>query len=223
MATATKSGKKSKQGTEEMITSAYMDYLLINGKKPSTVYKFCKDLGLPESEFYKISNSFEALETKIWSGFMERAVASTQADKQFEGFSAREKMLSLYFVLLEILKQNRSFAMLTSGIRLRQEMVPMCLKDFRKTFEEFVAKVMGEGKSNGEVAERPYLDQRYPQLFWLHMIVLLGFWKDDSSSDFEQTDAFVEKSVNLAFDLIGKGTLDNAIDFAKFLFQSKFK
>jgi len=73
------------------------------------------------------------------------------------------------------------------------------------------------------VAERPYLDQRYPQLFWLHMIVLLGFWKDDSSSDFEQTDAFVEKSVNLAFDLIGKGTLDNAIDFAKFLFQSKFK
>ena len=223
MATATKSSKKTKQGNEEMIISAYMDHLLINGKKPSTVYKFCKDLGIPESEFYKVGNSFEAIETRIWANYMERDVSAAKADKQFEGFSGREKMLSLYFVLMEILKQNRSFALLTSGIRLQQDFIPTCMKGFREKFESFVAEVMGEGKNSGEVANRPLLDSRYPQLFWIHLVVVIGFWKDDSSADFEQTDAFIEKSLNLAFDLIGKGTLDNAIDFAKFLYQSKFK
>jgi len=52
---------------------------------------------------------------------------------------------------------------------------------------------------------------------------LLVFWKEDESPGFEKTDAAVEKSVNLAFDLIGKGAVDSFIDFAKFLYQSKTK
>ena len=52
---------------------------------------------------------------------------------------------------------------------------------------------------------------------------MLKFWKDDSSADFEKTDAAVEKSVNLAFDLIGKGAVDSVVDFAKFLYQTKFR
>jgi hypothetical protein len=83
--------------------------------------------------------------------------------------------------------------------------------------------VLSSGKDTGEVASRPYVDKKYPQLFWLHMGFILMFWKDDSSSGFENTDAAIEKSVNLAFDLIGKGTVDSVIDFAKFLYQTKVK
>jgi hypothetical protein len=97
------------------------------------------------------------------------------------------------------------------------------LKEFKSSFEEFVGSILTDGKSKGEVAERPYLDKRYPQLFWVHMSFLLLFWRDDDSAGFEKTDAFVEKSVNLAFDLIGKGALDSAIDLAKFLYQTKMK
>ena len=49
------------------------------------------------------------------------------------------------------------------------------------------------------------------------------FWKEDNSPGFEKTDAAIEKSVNLAFDLIGKGAVDSAIDFAKFMYQNKMK
>jgi hypothetical protein len=78
-----------------------------------------------------------------------------------------------------------------------------------------------DGKTRGEVAARPYLDKQYPALFWFHLGFVLLFWKDDDSAGFEKTDAAVEKSVNLAFDLIGKGALDTAIDFAKFIYQTK--
>ena len=70
-------------------------------------------------------------------------------------------------------------------------------------------------------AARPKIDETYPKIFWLHLVILLQYWKNDDSEGFENTDAFVEKSVNLAFDLISKGALDTAIDFIKFLYQTK--
>jgi hypothetical protein len=57
----------------------------------------------------------------------------------------------------------------------------------------------------------------------MQLAFLLMFWRDDNSPAFEQTDAAIEKSVNLAFDLIGKGAIDSMLDFAKFLYQSKMK
>jgi hypothetical protein len=54
----------------------------------------------------------------------------------------------------------------------------------------------------------------------MHFMFILQFWAHDESANFEKTDAAIEKSVNLAFDLIGKGILDNALDFGKFLYQN---
>lgn len=224
----TKSSKttraKVKTGsTSEKIMSAYTEYLLMNGKQPSSVYKFCLDLGIKEEEFYNHFGSFEALEKTIWNGFIEQVVKSLQADKGFSDFNSREKILALYFTLAEVLKSNRSFVLLQLNNYKKPELVPLFLKDFKHTFEEFVGGILNDGKSKGEIAERPYLDKKYPQLFWVHLSFFLLFWKEDDSAAFEKSDAFIEKSVNLAFDLIGKGAFDSAVDFAKFLYQSKMK
>jgi AcrR family transcriptional regulator len=224
----TKASKSSRakgkaNGTEAKIKSAYIDYLLNNGKQPSSIYKFCLDLKLKEDEFYKHFGSFESIEKQIWKGFIDTVTTSLNADKSFSDFSAREKLLAFYFTLAEVLKSNRSFALLQLKEHRRPEIIPTFLKEFKTSFEEFVGGILTDGKSKGEVAERPYLDKRYPQLFWVHFGFLLLYWKDDDSPGFDQTDAFIEKSVNLAFDLIGKGAFDSAIDFAKFLYQSKVK
>lgn len=208
---------------EATLKSAYIDFLLNHGKQPTSIYKFCLELGLKEEEFYNHFGSFEALEKNIWKGFMTQTINSLTADPDFETFNAREKLLAFYFTLLETLKSNRSFILLQLHQHKKLEIIPGFLKEFKATFEEFVESILTDGKSKGEVAERPYLDKRYPQLFWVHMSFLLLFWRDDDSAGFEKTDAFVEKSVNLAFDLIGKGALDSAIDFAKFLYQTKMK
>jgi hypothetical protein len=83
-----------------------------------------------------------------------------------------------------------------------------------------VNDLVTEGKDTTEVAERPFTNQ-YEKAFWLHFLFITRFWVNDDSSDFEKTDAAIEKSVNLAFDLVGKGPLDSMLDFAKFLFQNK--
>jgi hypothetical protein len=222
MEKAKKSGsKKTKSLSEESLIMAYQEYLLLNGKKPTTVYKFCKDLGIQENDFYKVAGSFEALEKHIWAGYIRETLTILESDSSFEGFSAREKLLSFYFTLMEKLKANRSFAMLLLNRHERMTVMPNFLKTFKQHFEEIITRILSDGKATGEVAERPYLDKRYPQLLWVHMTLLLNYWKEDDSAEFENTDAFIEKSVNLAFNLIGKGAVDSAIDFAKFLYQSK--
>lgn len=213
--------KASNSTSAEKIKSAFQEYLLINGKKPASVYKFCLDLGIKEDEFYSHFGSFEGLEKSLWKGFVEDTINRLKADKSFAAFTTREKILAFYYTLFETLKLHRSFVLLELSSYKKLEFVPEFIKGFKASYESFMEELLNEGKAQGEVATRPFLDKRYPKLFWLHMGFLLIFWKEDDSPDFEKTDAAVEKSVNLAFDLIGKGAVDSAIDFAKFLYQTK--
>jgi len=223
MKTTKKSQAGKRTAKSNTITDAYVEYVLVNGRQPASVYKFCLDLGIKEEEFYNQYGSFEALEKHLWKGYIGQAIQTLTSDSSFADFNAREKMLALYFTLAEILKSNRSFVLHQLNHHRKPELVPSFLKEFKHDFEEFVGNILTDGKSKGEVAERPYLDKRYPQLFWIHMSFLLLFWKQDDSAGFEKTDAFIEKSVNLAFDLIGKGALDSAIDFLKVPLPNKFE
>jgi hypothetical protein len=220
--TAKKSTRKSTaKASDSGIASAYVEFLLENGKRPASVYKFSIDLGITENEFYDEFGSFGGLERTIWNSFLHRTLDRLNADKSFSSFTAREKLLAFYYTFFEELKSNRSFVLIQLQNRNRLEIIPEFLKDFRKSFENFVDSILKTGKANGEVANRPYLDKSYPELFWMHMGFILLFWRDDSSAGFQKTDAAIEKSVNLAFDLIGKGAVDTAFDFAKFLYQTK--
>ncbi len=215
-----KSGNKP---ADDVIRASYIEYLLTEGKRPASVYKFCLDLGIKEDDFYNHFGSFDGLEKHIWKGFIDKTINRLNADESFSAFSTREKILAFYFTLLEELKSNRSYVIFQFNHSQKPEFVPEYIKSFKSTFESFFESLINEGKATGEVANRPLLDKRYPTLFWLHMGFLLLFWKEDESPGFEKTDAAVEKSVNLAFDLIGKGAVDSFIDFAKFLYQSKSK
>jgi hypothetical protein len=223
----TKTKKKVKKSAvvdpETRIELAYMDYLLDHGDRPASVFKFCQLLGIKEDEFYDHLGSFTGLERKIWKDFIEKTVQRLHADEAYTTFSSRERMLAFYYTLFEELRSSRSFVLVQLKNQNKPEITPEFLKDFKATYESFIEDVLNSGQSSGEVAKRPFLDKRYPQLFWIHMGFILFFWKNDSSPAFEKTDAAIEKSVNLAFDLISKGAVDSMIDFAKFIYQTNVK
>jgi hypothetical protein len=224
METTKKSTRKTaRKISAEKIQETYINALLMNGRRPASVYKFCIDAGMKEDDFYSVAGSFEGLERIIWNSFIETTIARLKADKTFSTFTGREKMLAFYYTLLEELKANRSFILLSLHGISKLEIIPDFLKSFKATFEQFVNEILTGGKESGEVANRPFIDKSYPHLFWLHISFILLFWTKDNSPSFEQTDAAVEKSVNLAFDLISKGAVDSALDFAKFLYQFNSK
>ncbi|MBD2715075.1 hypothetical protein KBK19_08515 [Microvirga sp. STR05] len=207
--------------TKARIKQAYLEYVLRKGTPPASVYKLTRKLNLPEEEFYRSYANFDAIDRELWADFGREARATAEREPVWEQYGSREKLLSFYYTLLEILKRNRSYALqaLRRSLHRMPGLTPRVLDDFRQEFEVFVADILREGRRTEEVASRPLLQEQYPRAFWQQMLFVLGFFAKDDTVDFERTDAAVEKAVTLSFDLVGRNTLDSAVDFVRFLVQ----
>ena len=87
----------------------------------------------------------------------------------------------------------------------------------RTAFTELADEILERGMSNGEIACRGAMSRTYPIGLFGHFLSVIEFNLADTSSGFERTDAYVEKSVRLAFDVIGTQTVDSAFDLFRFL------
>ncbi|MFD2936519.1 TetR/AcrR family transcriptional regulator [Spirosoma flavum] len=218
----------------EKIRKAYTEYVLENGKQPTSVFQFAKKLKIAEAEFYPHYASFDAIEADIWLAFFNEAKATVEADETYQGYSVREKLLAFYYTWIELLKAQRSFVVYsygrfgpsaqrqTAGLGARGMVskTPV-LSVFKDAFFDYSRDLLAEGRESKEVEPRPFITDRYPNALWGQTLYLLDFWVRDVSKNFEKTDSAIEKSVNTAFDLIGRSPLDTLFDFAKFMYQNK--
>jgi hypothetical protein len=222
METTKKAKKKpSSVSVEQTILQAYREFVLTEGRRPASVFSFAKANGMQEEDFYSFFGSFEALESSIWQGYIGSVKERLANDATYAGYSVREKILAFYFTLAEVLKNDRSFVIQQLKEIKKLGLAPSFIKGFKKSFEDWINPILMEGKQTGEIAMRPFFDTKYDSVFWLHLMFVLQFWSKDESANFEKTDVAIEKSVNLALDLLGKGVLDNALDFGKFLYQNR--
>jgi hypothetical protein len=208
-------------GIREKIKNAYVEYVLTKGVQPPSPYLLAKLLEISESEFYAEFNSLEAVQADLWLGFFEEARLKTEAQEVYPGYAVREKLLSFYFIWIEVLKRNRSFVLFAAKGLRQGDAANAQLKPFRNAFRDFVAELLREGRSTGEVASRPLVMDRYADGFWMQAAFVLNFFVRDGSRGFEQTDAAIEKAVNTSFDLVGPSAVDSILDFAKFLYQNR--
>lgn len=210
------------EGMLQKIIDAYLEHVLLHGTEPTSIYAFCKSLDIPESDFYAHFNDFGQIAERFWRLQFDNVLAKLEADGDYASFSVREKMLSLYYAFFEDLKEYRSFALMSfkeSIASLKRE--NRHLREMRKAYKSWARQLMNEGLGNGEIAGRSKLNDTYDELFWIQFLFLLNFWKNDRSKNFERTDAAIEKTVKLSFDLIEKNALDSALDFGKFIFQNR--
>lgn len=199
--------------------------LLTDKEALTSVLSFCKKIKLDENEFYDHFNSLDDLDKAIWEHIFEEVEKSLSKEENYLNGLAREKVLFFYYTLVEKLKSYRSYVLFKRG---NEKLVKAAkdtsdLKKFKSKFEDWMKSIVDEGVEKEEIADRQQLTDQYFRVFWIHFLFILEFWIKDDSKGFEKTDAAIEKSVNLAFELIGKGPLDSAIDFAKFIFQNQRK
>jgi AcrR family transcriptional regulator len=219
--TAKAGSKKTETSDREKIISAYKERVLLEGHAPHTVFQFMHSLKMKESDFYTYFGSFKALERAVWSDYFRITVATLRQDDSYMSFSSREKLLSFYFTLIEVLKNDRSFVMSTLELPSKSEITPSVLRGFREEFQDFVQEIINEGRETEEIKDRRYLSDRYKDGIWVQTMFILHFWINDESEGFMKTDAAIEKAVNLSYELMGAGPLDKLFDFAKFLYQNR--
>jgi len=208
--------------TKTTILNKYKEHVLTHGSEPKSVFTFAHDLGIPESEFYQHYSSFESIQSFIWEQFIDDTIAGVKKNQPYGDYSNRERLLAFYYTLIERLKQDRSFVKYTVQDKLRKpELHPAFLKKFKSQFFEYAESLIVDAYDQQEIVKRPLISNGYKDGMWLQLIFIVGFWLKDDSEAFEKTDAAIEKSVNLSFELMGNGPLDLMIDFGKFLYQNK--
>ena len=214
--------KTTKKDYRKLILEGFVNHVLEHGAEPKSVFKFAKDLKMKEEEFYTHFTSFEAIKSAIWVSIFDSTLEQIEAQEVFKEYSVREKFLSFLFTWIEELKKNRSYLLSLYQDKTKSfKSLPSDTKEFKEKFKDFAGEIILEGKETQEIANRPLISDRYDEALWLQVAFVFRYWLDDRSPRFEKTDAAIEKSVNLAFDLMGKSALDSFLDFAKFLYQNK--
>ncbi|AMS27641.1 hypothetical protein AEM51_12055 [Bacteroidetes bacterium UKL13-3] len=200
----------------------YITHTLEHNQTPTSVYQFAKAAGMEEQAFYNYFSGLEALEMSIYEQWFSEAYIQCAASEPWNGYSAREKVLAVFYTFIETLKPNRSFVKFLKDRDFKAlPKWPSYLNTLREVFIDKMKSIIHEGLDSKELAERKYIDEKYVDGLWINFLFILKFWIEDTSNGFEKTDAAIEKSVNLAMDLMGKSALDAALDFGKFLFQNR--
>ena len=223
MATTKKATSKSKPLDENQLISRSMQAVLESNETPKNVFSFCKQQELDETEFYAHFNSLDALRQTIWVKFFENAVATIEKEPDFVGYSDKNKLLTLFFTLFEILTLNRSyvsFALVENKEGLQNL---KSLSDFRRHFKKYVSEVVISPTSQPIEKLADVTQKVYAEGAWIQFMFLLKFWLDDTSKGFEKTDILIEKSVNTVVDLADTKPLESLFDLGKFLWKEKMQ
>lgn len=221
MEAAKKTTRNKKLIDDTTIISKYMNSVLEKNEEPKNVFSFCKEQKIDETEFYTFFNSLDALKQEIWIKFFENAVATIHKEEAFESYSDKNKLLTLYFTLFEILSLNRSFVLFNlkenkEGLKNLKN-----LKQFRNHFKEFIVTIIEKDSSEIKDKVAKVTKPIFAEGAWIQFLFLLKFWIEDTSKGFEKTDVLIEKSVNTVVDLLDTKPLESLFDLGKFLWEEK--
>lgn len=214
--------KKKKKSTEDIITH-YMDYVLIHGEKPKSVYSYAKELEIEEQEFYTHFSSFEALEIKVFELFFTETLKTLQKSEDYESFDSRNKLLSFYYTFFGNLTANRSYVIMSLEKGKANLKSLKTLSNLRQHFTAYITALKIETFAIDQEKVKEFQQKAISESAWIQLLITMKFWMDDTSADFEKTDIFIEKSVNTSFDLINTEALKSIVDLGKFLFKEKIQ
>jgi hypothetical protein len=198
-----------------------MNHVLEKNEVPKSVFLFCKDYKINETEFYTFFSSLDDLKQEIWLKFLENALASIAKEDAFESYSNKNKLLTLYFTLFEILTLNRSYVLFSLKEHKEGLKSLLSLKKFRIHFKDYIETIIQN--ENSEMREKLVKVTKpiFQEGAWIQFLFLLKFWMEDNSKSFEKTDILIEKSVNTVVDLLNTKPLESLFDLGKFLWKEK--
>lgn len=208
--------KKEKKSPD--ILALYMEQALEREHFPSSVYKFCKENKIEESLFYQSYASLDTVKHSVWGAFYDNVHDLLEKNKAFSSLSRKDRLLSFYYTFFEVLLLNRSYVLMA----LNQGDQPLKnlgqLKELRKSVKRFAEELIEEGNEDkSRFTTNPV--ELFSEATWAQLLLLMKFWISDTSKGFEKTDALIEKSVNVVFEVFDNTRLDTILDLGKFLWK----
>lgn len=193
--------------TRQQLIDAYKR--LVSAGEHPTELDLATAAGLDEAGFHSHFASVDAVGRAAWAQFAERTVARLDTSEAYRSYGARERVLAYSFTFFADAPAERSFIRHTWD---RSTLV----SDYRTAYQNFVSGVLQEGIALDEVQARFGLDNTYPAWLWSVHCGLIGFWLDDESPDFAETERAIETRHKLPLEFMGRNILDSVWETVAF-------
>ncbi len=201
------------QGDE--LQDAYWKYLLIEGARPKSVFALMDSLQREEAEFYQSYASLEALESSYWQSTVDGTIRVLKADEDYAEYPADQKLLAFFYTYITHIQGSRSRFV---------EYFPKpslgstdSLKGMSQSFKTYAKEIVSEGVQQGIFADRKKMLDYYDRFIFMHFLAIIHYYIKDSSEDFQDTDAFIEKSTHFGIQSAASGVLESGFDFVRFI------
>jgi len=221
MATAKNPKSKKQLIDDDQLIGLYMNAVLEKNEAPKNVYLFCKEHAIEEADFYSFFNSLDVVKEAIWVKFFDNAIGMLQKDSNYASYENRNKLLSLYFTLFEILTLNRSYIFYAlkdnkEGLRNLKQ-----LASLRNHFKDYIVDILKSGETEKDSKVKKITRPVFSEGAWLQFLFILKFWLEDTSKGFEKTDIMIEKAVKATFDILDTTPLESLFDLGKFIWKER--
>lgn len=194
------------------ISEKYWHHLLYTGKRPCTVAAFAEHHDIDESSFYQHFVSLPAIECHYWQHSVRQTLDTLHADSDYANYPASQKLLAFLFTYVAAMLPHRS--RYTHFFPAN----PVCssLSGMRSELKPWAQDIAQQALAEGTLAKRPMLDSQYHHFIFLHLHAVIRYHLNDHSKDFQDTDAFIEKTSQVASQLSAPGLFEAGLDLARF-------
>lgn len=214
---------KNRKISESQVITHYMDFVSEHGNKPDSIESLAEFYNFDSNYFYDYFTSFKELEKHIYNLLFLNSLSILEQSPGYFNFDKKDKLLSLYYTFFENLALNEAYVKVNlKGLEYQLKALSS-FSLFKKSFIGFMKGLNIETLSfNLEKVEKIQKKSIYEGA-WVQMLLVIKFWIEDDSKDFEKTDIFIEKFINTSYELIDTKSFQNIIDLAKFLYKEKLQ
>lgn len=215
-----KISNKQKQENRRAILDAAVELIIEKGVRGASMRAIARAAGVGDATIYNYFPTKEALLYGYYSDSLEDAAQALEQVGGVEEFDLREKMQTLFELILEGYLGDREFVAETfPSVFFHPIPLDKGIRSIRSRFIELVSEQFRAAEESGELPE-VLLKELVCHFIWDFFIASVLYWIKDDSEQFSNTTIFIDKSMDLGYTMLKSGVLDKVTGLASFLFKS---
>ncbi len=214
---------RKKKITEAKLIDLYMEEVVRLESKPKKIASFAEACNFDAEDFNLYFKNFEELDQAIFKTLFDTAVITLSESPDYISFSKKDKLLSLFYTFFENLSLNRKYVMIIVESYGNPLKALTMFSEMKTSFSNFMESLDIETLNLNIKTIKSLQKTSITEGAWVQLLLTLKFWMTDDSKDFQNTDIFIEKSINTSVELLNTQSFQNILDLGKFIYTEKFK
>lgn len=215
-----KISSKVKQQTRVRLLESAVDVITEKGFKSASMREIAKRADVGDATIYNYFPSKEKLLYGYCEYVQEQVKAELKSIEDFHEFTLQEQLHQLVESELKAWLPAREYLQQVFELTFSAPVAgQQHLTKTRELFTAMVVDMLDAAIDAGEIPDQPYKDL-LPRLMWDYMSAVLSYWLKDDSDSFANTTQLVDKSIEIAYQMLRGGLIGKMIDMLSFLFRT---